>query len=94
MIPKPPRKNASKEDIDQARYRFKRRAGIEPVIGHLKSDYRLGRNFLKGMVGEKINVLIAAAAWNFRKWTRDFLVFLWRLLFKSLDLDNQAANAA
>lgn len=94
MIPKPPRKNASKEDIDQARYRFQRRAGIEPVIGHLKSDYRLGRNFLKGMVGDKINVLMAAAAWNFRKWMRDFLAFLCRLLFKSLVLNNQAANAA
>lgn len=26
------------------RARFRRRAAIEPRIGHLKSDYRLGRN--------------------------------------------------
>jgi IS5 family transposase len=34
-----------------ARLRFRKRAGIEPVIGHLKSDHRLKRNFLKGFVG-------------------------------------------
>ena len=73
LIPKPPRKNASQEQLSLARYRFRRRAGIEPVIGHLKSDYRLGRNFLKGMVGDQINVLMAAAAWNFTKWMRVFL---------------------
>ena len=36
---------------------FYKRAGIEPTIGHLKSDYRLGRNFYKGVVGDSINIL-------------------------------------
>jgi IS5 family transposase len=36
----------------------KRRAAIEPIIGHLKSDFRLSRNLLKGQVGDEINVLI------------------------------------
>ncbi len=40
---------------------------IEPTIGHLKQDYRLCRNFLKGIVGDNINVLLSAAAWNFRR---------------------------
>jgi IS5 family transposase len=53
-----------------ARLRFRQRAGIEPVIGHLKSDHRLKRNFLKGFLGDQINVLLAAAAFNFRKWMR------------------------
>jgi hypothetical protein len=39
---------------------FKRRAAIEPIIGHLKSDFRLSRNLLKGQVGDEINVLMAA----------------------------------
>jgi IS5 family transposase len=34
----------------------------------LKSDFRLSRNLLKGQVGDEINVLMAACAWNLRKW--------------------------
>lgn len=55
---------------EEARQRFRQRAGIEPVIGHLKSEHRLKRNFLKGFIGDQINVLLAAAAFNFRKWLR------------------------
>ena len=44
-----------------------KRAGIEPTIGHLKSDYRLGRNFYKGGFGDAINVMLAAAAYNFKR---------------------------
>jgi hypothetical protein len=36
--------------------------------GHLKSDFRLSRNLLKGQIGDEINVLMAACAWNLRKW--------------------------
>ena len=56
------------------RKRFRKRAGIEPVIGHLKSDHRLNRSYLKGFEGDQINVLMAAAAFNFRKWMRLFLL--------------------
>ncbi len=44
-----------------------KRAGIEPTIGHLKSDHCLGRNFYKGVTGDSINVLLAAAAYNFKR---------------------------
>lgn len=47
--------------------RHRRRAAIEPIIGHLKRDYRLGRNFLKGVIGDEMNVLLAAAAMNFKR---------------------------
>jgi len=50
------------------RQRFRRRCAIEPVMGHLKSDYRLARNYLKGFAGDTRNLLLAAAAWNFKKW--------------------------
>ena len=46
---------------------FCKRAGIEPTIGHLKTDYRLGRNFYKGVFGDSINVMLAAAAYNFKR---------------------------
>jgi len=67
VIPKPPGKRATEYQKRQARKRFRRRAGIEPVIGHLKTDFRLARNFLKGTIGDDINLILAAAAFNFNK---------------------------
>ena len=61
---------------------MRKRAGIEPVISHLKSDHRLNRNYLKGFARDQMNVLLAAAAaFNFKKWMRLFLCacYLWRL---------------
>lgn len=49
---------------------FCKRAGIEPTIGHLKSDFRLGRNFYKGVFGDNINIMLAAAAYNFKRAMR------------------------
>jgi IS5 family transposase len=69
-IPKPPKKAISEYEKKKARLRFRRRAAIEPVIGHLKTDNRLSRNFLKGVTGDQINVMLAAAAFNLRKWMR------------------------
>lgn len=50
------------------RKKFRKRAGIEPVIGHLKSDHRMIRNYLSGTKGDAINTLMAAAAYNLRHW--------------------------
>ena len=44
------------------------RAAIEPVIGHLKSDCRMVRNYLKGSFGDSFNAIMAATAWNLRKY--------------------------
>jgi IS5 family transposase len=44
---------------------MKRRAAVEPVIGHLKAEHRLGRNYLKGRDGDRINAVLAAAGYNF-----------------------------
>jgi hypothetical protein len=68
------------------RKRFRRRAGIEPIIGHLKSDHRLKRNFLKGFTGDQINLLMAAAAFNFRKWMREVIFWLRKLNTSKLAL--------
>ena len=58
---------------------MKRRAAIEPIIGHMKSEHRLERNRLKGTVGNAINALMSAAAMNFGKllgWIGRFWHFL------------------
>lgn len=53
---------------------FKRRAAIEPIFGHLKSDNRMARNHLKGTEGDKLNALLAACGINMRKLLRAFLL--------------------
>jgi IS5 family transposase len=80
-IPKNPGKRASVYEKRKARKRFQRRAGIEPIIGHLKSDYRLMRNYLKGSLGDSINLMLAAAAFNFKKLVRQLQMFLRILLY-------------
>jgi IS5 family transposase len=44
----------------------RRRSAIEPVIGHMKSDGHLSRNFLLGTQGDAINLVLAAAGHNLR----------------------------
>lgn len=67
MIPDIPKKSDSRYQRLKKHKLFCKRAGIEPTIGHLKSDYRLDRNFYKGVVGDAVNVLLAAAAYNFKR---------------------------
>jgi IS5 family transposase len=73
ILPKKPLKRDNRYQRDKKRKQCRRRAAIEPIIGHLKSDYRLSRNFLKGIAGDEINLLLAATAWNLRKWLIAFL---------------------
>ena len=50
------------------RREMRRRAAIEPVIGHMKAEHRMGRNYLKGIKGrdgDRINAVLAAAGYNF-----------------------------
>lgn len=75
---------ADKAGRQRRRRQNARRVSIEPRIGHLKSDFRLGRNFLRGVAGDTLNVLLACAASNLRKWLRvltPLLLGLLRLLF-------------
>lgn len=65
-------RNASPYEKQKARKRFRRRAAIEPVISHVKHRFRMLRNFLKGAKGDQINLLMAAAAFNFKKWMNKF----------------------
>ncbi len=58
------------------RKRFRARAGIEPVIGHLKHDFGMLKSYLKGVIGDTMNALLAGAAFNMRKWMREIGKFL------------------
>ena len=63
--------------------RMKRRNAIEPIIGHLKSDNRLSRNYLRGILGDVHNVILAACGFNMRKLLRAFLYLQLRSFWKS-----------
>ena len=81
MLPSKGLKRDNRYQRDKKRKRCKRRAAIEPIIGHLKSDFRLSRNFLKGVIGDEINLLMAATAWNLKKW---LIAFFWRLFYPAI----------
>lgn len=51
---------------------IKRRSSIEPIIGHAKSDHRLGRNFLMGKMGDRINAFLSGCAFNLKKIMNSF----------------------
>ena len=70
QTPSPPKSKDSAYRKQQARIRFRRRAAIEPIFGHTKQDHRMARNYLRRFVGDEINALMAAAAFNFRRWLR------------------------
>jgi IS5 family transposase len=71
------------------RREIRRRAGIEPVIGHMKEDGHLGRNFLAGCSGDAINVVLAAAGHNLRL-LRAWLIRLLALLLSLVAISSQA----
>lgn len=53
------------------------RAAIEPIISHVKHDYRMGRNYLKGIIGDKVNAILAVAAFNFNKSLQELISWLY-----------------
>jgi IS5 family transposase len=79
LVPGKPPADQTRSQRQAMRQRFRRRCAIEPTIGHLKSDFRLARNYLRGFLGDTLNLLLAATAWNLRKWLR-----LCRLFFQLL----------
>jgi len=69
------------------RREMRRRAAVEPVIGHLKAEHRMGRNYLKGRDGDRINAVLAAAGYNFGlllRWLERLLRALMRMLLAVL----------
>jgi len=73
------------------RREMKRRAAVEPVIGHVKAEHRMGRNYLKGRDGDRINAVLAAAGYNFSLLLR-WLKRLLRALIRALLAAPQGAH--
>jgi IS5 family transposase len=93
--PKPPLKRDSRYAKIKKRKKFRRRAGIEPVIGHLKSDFRMGQNYLNGANSPKINAMLAATGWNLKKLMKKLkqeLLWLYFFLEKFSENFNQQNN--
>lgn len=62
-----PLKHDTNYQRKQKRKKFRRRAAIEPVIGHLKTDFRMEQNYLHGRFSPQMNAFLAAAGWNLKK---------------------------
>jgi IS5 family transposase len=65
---------------EQIKRELRRRSAVEPVIGHLKAEHRMGRNHLAGSQGDAVNALMAAVGYNFRlllAWLAALLCLLW-----------------
>lgn len=67
ILPKKLPASATRYQIQKIRKLFRARAGIEPIIGHLKQDHRMNRNYLLDEEGDKLNTILAAAGFNLRK---------------------------
>jgi IS5 family transposase len=70
------------------RHEMKRRAAIEPVMGHVKAEHRMDRNYLEGRDGDRINAVLAAAGDNIgllQRWLKRLL----RALIAALSLNAQ-----
>jgi transposase, IS5 family len=62
----------------QIKRELRRRSAVEPVIGHLKAEHRMGRNYLWFRHGDANN--LAAAGYNFRRLIRWLRILLWQIL--------------
>ena len=75
---------------------LRRRSAVEPVIGHAKGEHRMGRNYLAGQQGDAINVVLAAAGYNFRTllaWLAIFLSAYLIAIARAPTLQNQPTAA-
>jgi len=75
--------SSQKRGVTKAiRRELRRRAAVEPVIGHLKASHRMGRNYLAHALGDAVNAVLAAAGYNFRlliNWIITILLALLKL---------------
>ena len=84
VIPAPPLVIDSRYTRKKKHKLFCSRAGTEQAIGHLKSDHRLNRNFYKGKFGDEINVMLAAAAYNFKRAMRALWLYTFITIIKDI----------
>ncbi|MGL5257673.1 MAG: IS5 family transposase [Proteocatella sp.] len=81
LIPDKPKKTDSYRQKKKKHKLFCQRAAIEPTIGHIKSDHRMDCNFLKGVVGDVMNAILSAAAFNFKRAMNALWAFIVKWIF-------------
>ena len=84
LTPDKAKKTDTAYQKQRKRKKFRSRAAIEPIIGHLKTDYRMAQNYLLDEVGIQINAFMAATAWNLKKMMeilKEKVNRLFRLIF-------------
>jgi IS5 family transposase len=85
IIPSPPKETDTKYQKQKKRKQCRARAAIEPIISHLKYDYRMLENYYLGKKGVQINAYLAATAWNLKKYMEvlkeKLLLLFFRLLY-------------
>jgi len=54
---------------------IKRRSAIEPIIGHMKTDGKFGKNWLKGALGDAMHAVLCGAGHNLRMIMRKLRLF-------------------
>jgi IS5 family transposase len=82
IIPSPTKKSNTNYQKNKKRKQCRTRAAIEPIISHLKYDYRLLENYLLGENGVQINALLAGTAWNLKKMMNKLKGKILWLIFK------------
>lgn len=84
QLPKPFTKKQTEYEKKRLKKAHSQRAAIEPIIGHVKHEHRMGKNYYKGISGDNINIMLASAAFNFKrminKWKNSILHFFETLL--------------
>jgi transposase, IS5 family len=76
----------------QIKREMRRRSAIEPVIGHLKNEHRMDRNYLAGRNGDANNAILAAVGYNFRRLIR-WLTLLLALALLAISPPHKSAVA-
>jgi IS5 family transposase len=84
ITPSPPKERDSRYQKQMKRKKCRTRAAIEPIIGHLKTDFRMAQNYLWGEEGIQINAFMAATAWNLKKWMEKLKEDILQFIFSSL----------
>ncbi len=87
LTPAPPLKRDTEYQKRLKRKKFRARAAIEPINGHLKKDFRMGQNYYHGEKGVEINAFMAATAWNLKKMmeilvekAKNHFLLFWKLI--------------
>ena len=76
----------------QIKREMRRRSAIEPVIGHLKNEHRMDRNYLAGRHGDANNAILAAVGYNFRRLIR-WITLVFALVLLAISTPPKSANA-